>query len=182
MASIRNVAIIGVRPTASKTLLQLIGSQAGGTIGGHITKALLTSGFTVTIITRPNSDARFPDNVNIIRTDYNVPALKEALRGQDAAVSAVGIAGIPTQVEMIDAAEAVGIRRFIISDFGYGPHHRYLPEFEAVGKPRMAVLAHAEKKASANPAFTWSAVAIGIPIDWVSVLGSYSMHIRKGVS
>ncbi len=160
-----------------RSLLQLIGSlQAAGTIGSHITKALLTAGFTVTIVTRLESKSRFPDNVNIIRTDYSAPALKEALRGQDAAVSAVGIAGISTQVEMIDAAEAAGVRRFIVSDFGYGPQHRYLPEFEAVGEPRMAVLAHAKEKAGANKAFTWSAVAIGIPIDWVSVLGSSPFH------
>lgn len=68
---------------------------------------------------------------------------------------------------MIDAAEKAGVGRFIVSDFGYGPHHQHLPEFEAIGIPRKQVLQHAQEKADGNPTkFSWSAIAIGNPIDW----------------
>jgi hypothetical protein len=103
----------------------------------------------------------------VIRTDYTVPALTAALRGHDAVVSAVGVTAITKQRDMMDAAEAAGVRLFVLSDFGYGPDHRHFPEFEAIGKPRLDVLAYARQKAVMNRQFTWSAIAIGIPIDWV---------------
>lgn len=70
----------------------------------------------------------------------------------------------------MDAAEAATVRLFVLSDFGYGPNHQHLPEFEAIGKPRQDVLTYAKDKAGANPQFTWSAIAIGNPIDWVRFL------------
>lgn len=105
------------------------------------------------------------------RTDYTVPALTAALRGHDAVVSAVGVAVITKQKDMMDAAEAAGVRLFVLSDFGYGPDHQHLPEFEAIGKPRLDVLAYAKEKAVLNTQFTWSAIAIGNPIDWVRFPG-----------
>ncbi|KAH0562431.1 hypothetical protein GP486_002870 [Trichoglossum hirsutum] len=140
---------------------------ASGTIGTHITSGLIRANFKITAITRLDSTSTFPDSIPVVRTDYTVPALTAALRGHDAVVSAVGVAGITKQRDMMDAAEAAGIARFVLSDFGYGPNHRRLPEFEAIGKPRLEVLEYAKEKATANPAFTWSAIAIGNPIDWV---------------
>ncbi|EXJ91206.1 hypothetical protein A1O1_04316 [Capronia coronata CBS 617.96] len=156
MSPIRKVAVIG----------------AGGTIGTSITSALVAApdDFDVTIITRPESSATFSfpaDKVPVIRTDYTIPALTAALHGQDAVVSAVGVAGIPKQKDMMDAAEAAGVGLFVLSDFGYGPEHRHLPDFDAIGKPRQDVLSYAKDKAArSNGQFSWSAIAIGNPIDW----------------
>ncbi|EXJ92009.1 hypothetical protein A1O3_00559 [Capronia epimyces CBS 606.96] len=151
MAAVHKVAIFG----------------AGGTIGKSITSALVTDkSFDVTIISRADSTSTFPNGIPVTRTDYTVPALTAALRGQDAVVSAVGVAGISKQKDMMDAAEAAGVRLFILSDFGYGPAHQHLPEFDTIGKPRQEVLSYASERAKSNPQFTWSAVAIGNPIDW----------------
>jgi len=121
----------------------------------------------VTIITRPDSTSPHPEELNVVRTDYTVETLAEVLRGHDAVISAVGVAGITKQQDMIDAAVAAGVARFVLSEFGYQPNHDHLPEFEAVGKPRWAIVEYAREKAAANPGFTWSGVAIGNPIDWV---------------
>jgi hypothetical protein len=111
--------------------------------------------------------------------------LTPALKGQDAVVSAVAIPGIPQQKEMMDAAEAAGVRRFILSDFGYGPNHKRLPEIgEWIAKPRNDVLEYAKNKAAANGNFTWSAIAIGNPIDWALVkfpIFGFDVKNRKAI-
>jgi uncharacterized protein YbjT (DUF2867 family) len=94
--------------------------------------------------------------------------LTAAMRGQDAVVCVVGPAGIPLQTLMIDAAEAAGVQRFVVDEFGRVPGYESLPEFETMGETRKGVLRYAAQKVLLNPGFSWSAVAIGHPFDWVS--------------
>ncbi|OTA64099.1 NAD(P)-binding protein [Hypoxylon sp. EC38] len=150
MSTIKKVAVFG----------------AAGNFGTPITAALVEAGFDVTIITRLESTSTFPDGIPVIKTEYTVEKLTAALSGQDAAVCAVGPAGISAQITMIDAAAAAGIKRFIVDDFGWGPNFRSLPEFREIGAQRRAAWDHAAKVAKANPKFSWTGVTIGNPIDW----------------
>ncbi|KAI1774672.1 NAD(P)-binding protein [Hypoxylon cercidicola] len=150
MSTIKKVAIFG----------------AAGNFGAPITAALVKAGFEVTIITRVESTSTFPSGIPVIRAEYTVEKLTTALTGQDAAVCAVGPAGISTQVAMIDAAEAAGVKRFIVDDFGWGPDFRSLPEFQPIGAPRRVAWDYAKKLSENNPQFTWTGVTIGNPIDW----------------
>lgn len=68
---------------------------------------------------------------------------------------------------MIDAAAAAGVGRFVLDDFGYPPEFQRLPELVANGESRRKVLEYAKRIAEREEGFTWSAVAIGVPIDWV---------------
>lgn len=99
---------------------------------------------------------------------YTPENLVKALRGQDAAVCVVGPPGCHHQTVMIDAAEAAGVKRFIVDDFGWGPDVCGLPEFDDVRAKRKAQWDHAKARAEANPDFTWTGLTIGNPIDWVS--------------
>lgn len=137
----------------------------------------MAAGFDVTIITRTESSSTFPSGISVIKTEYTVDKLTAALTGQDAAVCAVGPAGIMTQLPMLDAAEAARIKRFIIDAFGWGPDSRNLPEFDEIGVKRRVAWDHAKKLSEANPQFTWTGVTIGNPIDWVS---NISLKHKKG--
>ncbi|KAF0634682.1 hypothetical protein FPSE5266_11206 [Fusarium pseudograminearum] len=139
---------------------------ASGNFGAPITTALAKAGFDVTIVTRAESKSTFPEEIPVIRTEYTYDALIMALSGQDAAVCAVGPAGILSQGTMIDAAEAAGVKRFIVADFGWGPNFTSFPEFDAVRAQRAVGFEHARNHAAANPNFTWTSIAIGNPIDW----------------
>ena len=103
----------------------------------------------------------------MIRAAYSLDDLTRALDGQDAVVCVVGVAGIPHQKVILDAAEAAGVRRFVLNDFGWGPDFRGLPEFDAIKAGRTESWDYAETKAAANPGFTYTGVTTGNPIDWV---------------
>ncbi|THC87881.1 hypothetical protein EYZ11_012671 [Aspergillus tanneri] len=97
---------------------------------------------------------------------YTLENLTTALAGQDAAICVVGPGGIGAQVTMIEAAEAAGVKRFIVDDFGWGPDFRNLPEFRAIHAHRRAGWELARAKAKANPNFTFTGITSGNPIDW----------------
>lgn len=143
-------------------------------MGTPITAALKRAGFDVTIITRIKSTATFPPGVPVIRTSYTVEGLTKALAGQHAAVCVVGPPGIESQVAMIDAAEAAGVKRFIVDDFGWGPHFHGLPEFSEIRARRCVGWDHAKSRADANPKFTYTGITSGNPIDWVRFFFSFS--------
>ncbi|KAH1596412.1 hypothetical protein KXX44_006579 [Aspergillus fumigatus] len=163
MAIIRRVAIFGYNGKYCTLLTSLL---ASGNFGTPITAALQHAGFTVTIITRSESKATFPPDIPVITTTYTLENLTSALAGQDAAVCVVGPGGIGAQVTMIDAAEAAGVKRFILDDFGWGDNPKSFPEFNAIHAQRRAGWDHAKAKAGSNPNFTYTGISIGNPIDW----------------
>lgn len=134
-------------------------------------KSLLSSGFTVSILTR---DASKPSTSGIkaIQTDYSDASLLEVLKGQDAVVSTIGALGTLTQIKLIDAAIATGVKRYIPSDFApntpeLGAMENVLPELFMRLKPKTVVIEHLKKQAEAHPEFTWTAVGSGPLFDWV---------------
>lgn len=148
-------------------MLNQASCQASGNFGTPITAALRAAGFEVAIITRAESTTVHPPDFSVIKTEYTVPALTSALAGQDAVVCVFGPGGIRHQIAVIDAAEAAGVERFIVNDFGWGPDVEGLPEFAAVHAQRRKCWDHADARAKANPAFTWTGLTTGNPIDWV---------------
>ncbi|KAK8104380.1 uncharacterized protein PG998_011413 [Apiospora kogelbergensis] len=103
--TIKNVAIAG----------------AGGNLGKVVTPSLVASGkFNIRVLTRQGSStASLPKGVEVIEVDYASPeSLKAALEGQDAVISLITTPAAMTQLALIDAAIAAGVRRFIPSEFG----------------------------------------------------------------
>jgi hypothetical protein len=155
--------------------------KASGNFGAPITAALIEAGFELTIISRSESAATFPPGIRVIKVEYTTENLIAALCGQDAAVCVVGPAGIHHQIAMIDAAEASGVKRFIVDDFGWGPSVRGLPEFHNVRAKRMAQWDHAKERAEANPGFSWTGISSGNPIDWVSQVFHPTLRQREKI-
>ncbi|KAF4970990.1 hypothetical protein FSARC_2093 [Fusarium sarcochroum] len=139
---------------------------ASGNFGTPITAALTKAGFDVTIVTRNESTSTFPEGLPVIRTEYTLDALTKVLADQDAVVCVVGPPGISLQATMVDAAQAAGVKRFITDDFGWGPDFTSFPEFEPFRLKRAVGVDRAKEHVSANPAFSWTAIASGNPIDW----------------
>lgn len=116
----------------------------------------------------PDSTTTHAPETSVIRTGHTVQELTKALAGQDAAVCVVSPGGMKHQIAMIDAAEAAGVQRFILDDFGWGPDLRGLPEFDAIMAERRGGCDHAKARAEANANFTWTGASTGNPIDRVN--------------
>lgn len=114
-----------------------------------------------------DSTSAFPPGLRVAKVPYALADLTNALTGHDAAVCVVGPAGIPLQSLMIDAAEAAGVKRFIVDDFGWGRDSKSFPEFGEIQKGRVKGWDHARERAERNKAFSWSGISTGNPIDWV---------------
>ncbi|KAL5356320.1 hypothetical protein BJX96DRAFT_186274 [Aspergillus floccosus] len=154
------------RKSSPSTLDTTLTPQASGNFGAPITAALQQAGFNITIITRTESTSTYPPGIPVIRTSYTLDDLIPALQGQDAVVCVVGPRGIGAQSTMVDAAEAVGVKRFIINDFGWGPDFQGMPEFGEIHAHRRAGWDRAAAKAEQNKGFTWTGITSGNPIDW----------------
>lgn len=104
----------------------------------------------------------------MLRTPYTPPALTTALSGHDAVVCLLGPAGMSHQPLLIRAAHAARVRRFILSDFGWGPTARGLPEFGAVQAQRREGWDLAARLAEddGEGGFSWTGISSGNPVDW----------------
>jgi NmrA-like family len=146
----------------------LIFKKAGGNLGPAIINALHDANFTVSVLSRETSTSVFPSWATVLKTDYSLSSVLKSFRGQDAVVSAVGPMGIPEQTKMIDAAAEVGVKRFIPSEFGADRRKGIQPDFERLQQGKVKVFDHLVKKSEENKNFTWSSLATGPLLDWVS--------------
>lgn len=99
----------------------------------------------------------------------NIEELKSALQHQDAVVCchAGNSAAILSQLTIIDAAEAVGVKRIILNEFANSPEQEGVPELEWARKDKRRVRAYAQERAAANAGFSWTGIATWNFIDFV---------------
>lgn len=185
--STRKVAVFGVSPPANPLFSDPLHSptntpsQASGNFGTPITTALVGAGFDVTAISRAESTSSFaPSGLRVVRTSYTVEDLTAALEGHDAAVCVVGPGGMHLQSVMIDAAEAAGVERFIVDDFGWGRNPAGFEEFGEIHKGRVKGWDYAMGRARGNGRFSWTGISTGNPVDWVSRKSLWGVRWEMG--
>ncbi|KAF5244797.1 hypothetical protein FANTH_7621 [Fusarium anthophilum] len=140
---------------------------ASGNIGEPIVKALLAAGFHVTALARESSSATFPPGVDVKRVDYDsVESLESALQGQDAVVSAVTPTLLSKQVQIIDAAIAAGVQRFIPSEYGINTRTVDHPGLKTMVAPKIQIVDYLIEKSKGTPSFSWTGLATGLFFDW----------------
>ena len=146
---IKNVIIIG----------------ATGYIGQPILSALISSGFTVSALTRSSSNStfKFPDNVAVHKTDYSIPSLLQAFKNQDAVVSAIGGFSTSQQVAILDAAVAAGVKRFVPSEYGVDSSLPDVEYFVPLIKGKKDTIAYLKEKETSG--LSWTAICVGAFFD-----------------
>ena len=134
-------------------------------------KELLATGFNVTAFTRDDSKTSFPAGVTAKKVDYSsLESLKEALSGQDAVVSTIATPAIGQQLLLVDAAFAVGIKRFIPSEFGVNTRTLGDAKIAKILGGKIKVVNYLQEKAKENSSFTWTGLSNGLFFDIVRVL------------
>ncbi|KAJ5329790.1 hypothetical protein N7541_005574 [Penicillium brevicompactum] len=140
---------------------------ATGNLGPAILEQLLVAGFDVTVLTRQGSDKTFDPRVHVANVDYeSIDSLKHALTGQEVVVSTLNVGVIPLAVHLrlIDAAAAVGVKRFVPSEYGcetVNPQTAKLPVFG----DKVSVQDHL-KKLSQDSGLSYSLLITGPFLDW----------------
>ena len=124
--------------------------------------------FSVTVTTRKDSSATFPDQVKVEKTDYSDSSLAQIFQGQDAVVSAITGGALSEQHKIIDAAVKAGVKRFLPSEFGTDTTNKNGRDICPVFTAKMDVIDRLEAKARENSNFSWTAVATGLFFGKVS--------------
>lgn len=127
----------------------------------------------MTVLTRNSSQAQFPSSVRVIRVDYtSVPDLTKALNNQDAVVSVLTSSAVDTQVPLIEASIAAGVKRFIPSEFS-GNIDNPKAFTLLVYKPNVEVHQLLKRLSSEHPLFTYTLIRNGPFLDWCLAKGLF---------
>ncbi|KAL7931457.1 hypothetical protein V8C35DRAFT_329480 [Trichoderma chlorosporum] len=150
---------------------------AGGNLGTHVLHSLIEARFNVSVMSRTSSEAIFPDNVQVYKTDYSESSLINALKGHDAVVSAIGGGGLKEQQNIIDAAIIAGVKRFIPSEYGIDVCHPKAMEIVPFFRQKEQVNAYLRSKESQG--LTWTSIATGPFLDWGLGAGLFGFDLKN---
>lgn len=131
---VENIAIVG----------------ASGSIGQHITQALLAQGkHKVTAITRQDSDNKLPSDLHHIKkVNYDDhKSLVDAMKGQDALIITLKPMAPPdSQFKLMDAAIEAGVEYIMDNEYGVDADNQSLADETMVGAAVLAARKYVEKK------------------------------------
>ncbi|KAF3315593.1 hypothetical protein TWF173_003507 [Orbilia oligospora] len=127
---------------------------ATGDLGQHILSALLktttthpSQPLTITLLTRSTSTAKFPAHPSIAHIHKgdikDREFLATAFLGQDMIVSAISPYALLDQKLMLSVAAEVGVKRFVVGEFGMDTRDEELTDSVAVFKQNREVLEYA---------------------------------------
>lgn len=165
----------------SSPIRKVIVVGASGAVGRPVVTALLEEDFQVTALTRDSSNATFPDGVKVAKTDYSRGSLDQAFQGQDAVVSTVAGSGISSQITLIDAAVAAGVKVFIPSEYGIDTQSTNAPEVIPLTAHKIAALNHLR---SFKDKISWTVLVTGALFDWnfdFPGFGGWNLQARTAV-
>jgi hypothetical protein len=119
------------------------------------------SAFTVTVITRDSSTATFPEGTKLVRVPDGYPddAMTDAFKGQDAVIFSVGHAAAGRQKALVDIAAAVGVKRWIPTEFGSNSRNSGAIEVFPVLSHKAQLNTYLQSKE--KDGLTWTAIATG---------------------
>lgn len=147
---------------------------ASGSVGPPVVDALLTSGFSVSALTRESSKATFADGVTVVRTDYSSESLEKAFQGQDAVVSTIATFSTQEQIKIIDAAIASKVRRFLPSEFGIDTSSPEIVEALFPARAKYDTVQYLKSKEDTG--LSWTAVIVGGFFDWALPIGAVGIN------
>jgi hypothetical protein len=131
----------------------------------------------VTVFTRPGSSPTVPSGVKTVEVNYDsVDDLTKNLSGQDAIVSTIPPTSATAQTNLIHAAVAAGVKRFLPSEFGadlHNPLNRAAPVYADKIKVQELL-----SSLAAEGKITYTVVYNGVFLDWGLQFG-FPANLRK---
>lgn len=107
-----------------------------------------------------------------MQSDYSFDSLVQVFQGQDAVVCATAATNIADQRKVIDAAVAAGVKRFLPNEFGADTAAEAVGEKAEMFKAKAEVVAYLKQKEAEG--LSWTALCVGMWIDWVSLATNYT--------
>ncbi|OIW30307.1 isoflavone reductase family protein CipA [Coniochaeta ligniaria NRRL 30616] len=151
--------------TSPREIQNVALAGATGNVGSNVLNALVgLDRFHITVLTRKEG-ASLPAGVTVKVADFtSVEALTEILKGQDAVIDTTSSPESQTPINLINAAAAAGVYRYITSDFGFDPLNPKVANLPVFG--RKAASLKEARAANEKTGMTYTAVATGPFLDW----------------
>lgn len=137
-----------------------------GTVGQHILKSLLaTKRFEVTCLTRADSKATFPSDVNVAKGDFSDSSfLVDALTGQDVFIITLSTQAPPTaQIQLLEAAAKANVKYVLPNEFGLDTSEPTITQASFVYSGKLTARTKAEELG-----VKWIGFATGFWTEYVS--------------
>lgn len=135
--------------------------------------------FSVTVLKRASSQAKFPASVTVVGVpdDYPAEQLEAAFQNQDVVVNAITSTSLGVQYRFIDAAIAAGVKRYIPSEFGLDNSNPVAQALSPVFKAKGEVRAYLQSREGSG--LTWTAIACGMWLKWSFQHDFLGLHPRE---
>ena len=158
-------------------------TQASGNVGSAALKHLLAANkFQITIISRTESSATFPEDpsITVKRGSYSdADFLESAFRGNDAALLTFSFSGSVHQSKVIEAAAKAGVKWILPNEFAGDGANDAMIDMVPVFQPKRDTRREIEKLAESYEGLKWVGVVTNPFAGHAIHLGLLGMDLRE---
>ncbi|KAL6918508.1 hypothetical protein ACHAPO_008436 [Fusarium lateritium] len=149
---------------------------ASGNLGALTIPTFVRSNLKVTAVVRATSEATFPEAITVVKTDFTIESLKKVFKDKDAVISFLPIVSLAEQSVAIEAAIAVGVKRFIPSEYGSDSTNSAVVAAVPFFESKKQYLDYLKTR---EDVITWTALVTGPLFDWGLPLGTWGFDLAN---
>jgi hypothetical protein len=112
------------------------------------------------------------------KCDFSTTSLRSALAGQDLIISTTAGGDSDQQIDIIDAAVAAGVRRFMPHEFGHDTLNQKISRRIVKSAGRAKVIEHLRAVTTNTFDFEWIGVATGYTLDTGLISGNMGLDLE----
>lgn len=141
------------------------------------------SNLQLSVLTNNSSWLRLPPHLNSgciqhRKTDFSAISLRAAFAGQDLIISTTAGGDADQQIDIVDAAVAAGVLRFMPHEFGQDTLNKEISKRLRKSAGRAKVIEHLQKTSSDHQDFEWVGVATGYTLDTGLISGNMGFDME----
>ncbi|KAJ5601391.1 hypothetical protein N7510_010925 [Penicillium lagena] len=168
---------------SSQFLTKIAVVGAGGQLGKPTLQHLLAAKrFNITLITRDGSDTKFPSDpsITVKPVDYNSQeSLVSAFKGNEALVLILNFAALEqTQMDLIKAASAAGIKYILPTEYGSDNAVEKLSNMVPINALKAGPRNLVEELAKTHPGLTWIGLVSNPWFDYSLNNGGFGINVK----
>ena len=119
----------------------------------------------MTIVSRNNSPAKFPNSTKVFRVSDGYPdhEMVNAFKGQDAVVLCLGFAADKYHASLVDSSIKAGVKHVIASAYGGNNRSKEAEKLFPIAARKAQIII--ELKSRETPGWAWTAICCGLFFD-----------------
>ncbi|KAK6530280.1 hypothetical protein TWF694_003642 [Orbilia ellipsospora] len=163
---------------SNSTIQKVVLVGGSGHLGPFILAALQAANYDLTVVTRRDSTAKFPQNTKVVKIDDGYPEdqVLEAFAGADAVVLSLAFVALEYHAALVDASIKAGVKRLVASTYGCNDENAAVLDLFPIAYRHHNIVNDLRSRKA--PGWSWTSISCGPFFEMCVETGFFGLNAQ----